>query len=147
MDFDEYVLDFFTFCVHYIFISILSSFVQDIGYIGTSSYPNNSVIAIDNIGEDSGGLFCYTDLATCCRESDSSNGAQGNWRFPNKTAVSSRSLSPHSFSRTRDNSVIILHRGILGVEPYGIYTCEIPNRNGTVQQVFFGIYTTGKGIN
>ena len=34
-------------------------------------YGNNSIVTLDEIGEDSAALFCLTNKIDCCRASDS----------------------------------------------------------------------------
>ena len=113
-------------------------------------------MTLENIGEDP--LLCLTDLAACCRGSDTNGrGALGDWFFPNGTAVPNTvigfvgggtSATPiiWKFYRTRGQSVVRMNRRIGGVD--GIYRCEIPVSLGppiVYQNVYIGVYTGSTG--
>ena len=116
-------------------------------YLHDTIYPNNSVIDLEDIGEGGAGLHCYTEVATCCRSTDNPNGhSSGQWLFPNGEVVGSRTSSrPDVFSRTRDRRSVILHRGPEATGPTGIFTCEVPDRSGATQKLYFGIYNKLEG--
>ena len=99
-------------------------------------YLNNSVITISEIGQDSDGLFCFTNSTNCCRRSDGSSGTR-DWFFPNTTTVGNSGAQPISRSRG-PGSVILLRDNTL--EPSGIYRCQISN-----SKVYFGIYPQNTG--
>ncbi len=105
------------------------------------AYPNNSIVDLSEIGLDNNSLVCYTDLITCCRGVDSTNGGGlGDWLFPNGSAVISRGISNvNMFSRNRNKQALLLHRGVNATEPSGIFTCNIPDANLQDQKVYFDI--------
>ena len=116
-----------------------------------TTYYNNSLVALEDIGEnDSAALLCVTDRTACCRPpyaGDSGN-AIGNWFFPNKTRVPSATINYTSnlqwdFYRTRGQMVVLLHRRRGGV--IGIYHCEIPNKMNVTQNLYVGVYTDNTG--
>ena len=117
------------------------------GYLGNVSYCNNSVVYLNDIGLDDNALFCYTNLRTCCRSVDNPNGgSQGSWRFPEGKNVGSLNRADNNvFTRNRNERALVLHRGINGAVPTGIFTCVIPDSNNRVQQVYFGIYDFDEG--
>ena len=101
-------------------------------------YQNNSIVILEDIGEDVDALLCITNLTACCRASD----AAGNWFFPNETKVPS-SDRQWDFHRTRGQSVVLLHRRRGGAE--GIYRCEIPDTLGFTQTIYIGVYSASTG--
>ncbi len=116
-------------------------------------YSNNSVVPLQDIGEgteylnrDNGNaaLFCITNLVSCCRGAD--GGSAGEWYLPGETVpvVDINGASPSvDFTRSRGPSAVLLHRMNSGIEPTGVYTCEVPDENGVVQQLYIGV---GLGI-
>ena len=101
-----------------------------------TTYQNNSIVTLDDIGEGDDTLLCVTDLTTCCQPSNV-NGTLGNWFFPNGTRVPS-SGSKWDFHRTRGQSVVRLQRRRGGEE--GIYQCMIPDAMNVTQTVYIGVY-------
>ena len=51
-------------------------------YLNGELYPNNSVVAMANIGEDTDALFCLTDSVNCCRSDDTGSVERGLWVLP-----------------------------------------------------------------
>ncbi len=102
-------------------------------------FPNNSVINISDIGEDSDALYCFTDESRCCRSQD--NFLQGirDWYFPDGNPV--RNKTANTLSATRGPRSVILHRDNVLV-PNGIYRCQIYDEN-----TYVGIYSNSEGIN
>ena len=99
-------------------------------------YPNNSIITIKDIGQDSDGLFCFTSATNCCRYLDGSSVIH-DWHFPNDSRVENKDTRP--ISRSRGPRCIILHHDNI-FKPSGIYRCQIHNTN-----VYFGIYLPNIG--
>ena len=99
-------------------------------------YQNNSVVALENIGEGDDALRCITDQRNCCRPPYTR--AIGNWFFPDGSRVPS-SGSMWDFYRTRGASVVLLHRRRGGED--GIYRCELPDSLNVIQTIFIGVYT------
>ena len=121
-----------------------------------TTYQNNSLVSLEDIG-DSGvnGLLCETDLADCCRTSDTPPGypSLGDWFFPNGTAVPNTVIDIINgvniiwkFYRNRDHRMVRMNRRRGGVD--GIYHCEIPVSLGppiVYQNIYIGVYTTSTG--
>ena len=105
-----------------------------------TTYQNNSLVTLEDIGEGRNALFCQTDSTACCRSPYSSS--IGNWFFPNGTRIPS-SGSQWDFHRTRGGSVILLHRRRGGVT--GIYHCVIPDAMNVFQTITIGVYSAGTG--
>ena len=127
----------------------ISSFpgAAEVGFsLNGTTYQNNSIVMLENIGEGSDSLSCITDLRNCCRPADHVPRAFGNWFFPNLTRVPS-SGSHWDYHRTRGQSVVRLQRRRGGED--GIYRCDIPGAAGVVQTLYIGVYSkdTGKPLN
>ena len=106
-----------------------------------TTYQNNSLVTLEEIGEGDGALLCVTDLTACCRPPYSSN-AIGNWFFPNGTRVPASSTQ-WDIHRTRGASAILLHRRRGGVT--GIYCCNLPDAMNVVQTIYIGVYSASTG--
>ena len=103
-----------------------------------TTYQNNSIVTLEDIGEGSDALLCLTDLTACCRHGSTSGSSLGNWFFPNETRVPS-SNNQSDFHRTRGQSVVLLQRRRGGVN--GIYRCEIPGAMNVIQTIYIGVYS------
>ena len=104
-------------------------------------YQNNSLMALEDIGEGDDALLCLTDQIACCRRPYTLL-PLGNWFFPNGTRVPSIN-NQWDFHRTRGQMVVRLHRRRGRVT--GIYSCEIPDAMNVNQIIYIGVYTTGTG--
>ena len=109
-----------------------------------TTYQNNSIVTLEDIGEGSDALFCMTDVTDCCQPH--LGRALGNWFFPNGTRVPS-SGNQWDFHRTRGQSVVRLQRRRGGAD--GIYHCVIPvpqsDAEDVNQTIFIGVYTASTG--
>ncbi len=106
-----------------------------LGFLLTGSlYSTNSAIDLASIGADRNALRCLTPLTLCC-----STSSLGSWRYPDRAFVQSRSEGG-SISRSRGPSSVILHRTNNAMSPTGVYTCEIPDANGTIKQLDVYLY-------
>jgi len=113
-----------------------------------TTYQNNSLVTLEDIGEDNDALLCTTDLTACCRPPYTGEMGPdiGNWFFPNGTRVPNgddniTSALLWDFYRTSSHSMILLNRRRGGVN--GIYRCEIPDALGVTQTIYIET-TTGK---
>ena len=91
---------------------------------------------MNDIGQDSDGLFCFTNATNCCRSIDGYS-VRRDWYFPNNSRVENKDMRP--ISRSRGPKSIILHRNNT-FEPSGIYRCQINDSN-----VYYGIYLPNTG--
>ena len=110
-----------------------------------TTYQNNSIVSLDEIGEGKyTALLCATNFTACCRASyTGENGpGLGNWYFPNGSEVLSSGTNRDIY-RTRGKMVVYLNRRRGGVE--GIYRCEIPDSTNVTQTIYIGVYTGGTG--
>ena len=124
----------------------------DIVVLNGAIIPNHGFVLLNNIGEPRESLLCLTDLAACCRSSDTLlRRPLGNWFFPNGTEVPKFSFQINNqpplmmwdFYRNRGPSVVRLHRRRGGMT--GIYRCVIPDATGVDQTMYIGLYTADTG--
>ena len=106
-------------------------------------YPNNSAVALADIGEDLLALYCLTNLTTCC--TDAEGGVAGEWFLPGQTqaviGVDAQGADSAVFTAARAPSAVLLnHRNNAG-GPTGIFTCRIPDGNGQVRTAYIGVDT------
>ena len=103
-------------------------------------FQNNSIVTLEDIGEEETALHCMTNLTACCKLE---NGMVfGSWFFPNETRVPSQGYQ-WDFYRTRDRMVIRLDRRRGGED--GIYHCKIPDAMNVTQTIYIGVYTASSG--
>ena len=109
-----------------------------------TTYCNNSIVILEDIGEGGDALLCKTDLTACCRSSDTGSNMSvlGNWFFPNGTRVPS-SGNNWDFHRTRGQMMVHLQRRRGGAE--GIYHCVIPDTMNVTQTIYIGVYSASTG--
>ena len=106
-----------------------------------TTYQNNSLVTLEDIGEGDGALLCVTDLTACCQPAYTDRigpFATGNWWFPNGTRVLASAVQ-WDFHRTRGQSVVLLQRR-RGREE-GIYHCTIPDAMNVIQTIYIGVYS------
>ena len=109
-----------------------------------TTYQNNSIVALEDIGDGDDALLCITSLVTCCQPpyTGEMGAALGNWFFPNGTRVPSSGLQ-WDFHRTRGHKKVLLHRRRGGAE--GIYHCVIPDAMNITQTIYIGVYSISRG--
>ena len=106
-----------------------------------TTYQNNSIVMMENIGEDDDALLCVTNRT----ETNSSivNGSVfGDWFFPNGSRVPSSGRQWDIYSN-RGQMVVRMHRRRGGEE--GIYRCEIPDAMNVTQTIYIGVYSASTG--
>ena len=133
-------LDRSKFSVHnhpHIPISYFLLFAGDVWFsLNGTTYQNNSLVNLEDIGDGDAALLCMTNL-TGVNES-----VRGNWYFPNETGV----FSTHNDSEiygTRSQMMLRLNRRKGGVE--GIYHCKIFDAMNVTQAIYIGVYNTSTG--
>ena len=110
-----------------------------------TTYLNNSLVTLEDIGEGDDALRCVTDLTACCRPPYTSEMGPvflGHLFFPNGSRLPS-SGAQWDFHRTRGQSAILLHRRRGGVN--GIYICVVPNAMNVTQTIYIGVYSASTG--
>ena len=103
-----------------------------------TTYQNNSIVALEDIGEGDDALLCVTNQITCC-----GLGFMwlytNTWFFPNGTGVPSIG----DFYRSRGQMSVHLNRRRGGVE--GIFRCEILDSMNVIQTIYIGVYIASTG--
>ena len=108
-----------------------------------TTYQNNSLVTLEDIGEWDYSLLCLTDLTACCRPPYTGYWRPvRNWFFPNGTRVPSPG-EPWDVYRSRGWMVVHLHHRRGGVT--GIYSCVIPDATNVTQTIYIGVYTASTG--
>ena len=103
-----------------------------------TTYQNNSVVALEGIGEGDDALICVTDNTACCGRAQSPGyNILGDWYYPNGTGVVNTG-ERWEFYRNRGRSVVRLHRRRGGVT--GIYRCVIPDTAGVNQTLYIELH-------
>ena len=101
-----------------------------------TTYQNNSIVTMEDIGEGNEALHCMTNLTGV-------NGSvRGDWYFPDGTGVLSTNDGSEIY-RTRGQMVVCMNRRRGGEE--GIYHCEIPVSMDVNQTIYIGVYSTSSG--
>ena len=113
-----------------------------------TTYQNNSIVTLENIGVGDDALLCITNQTACCQRSyiGSNMSVLGNWYFPNGTRVPSRTTNSgekRDFYRTRGHMVVRMQRRRSGEE--GIYRCVIPDSMNVTQTIYIGVYSASTG--
>ena len=106
-----------------------------------TTYQNNSIVILEDIGESDDALLCITNQTACCQYPYQMV-VLGNWFFPNRTRVRSSGIQSDIY-RSRGQMVVLLNRKRGGVE--GIYRCEIPDSFGFTQTLYIGVYSASTG--
>ena len=109
-----------------------------------TTYQNNSLVTLEDIGEKNASLLCMTNFTACCRPPyTGENGSSlGNWFFPNETRVFSNNYSSDLY-RDRGQMVVRMNRRGDGEE--GIYYCEMPDSMNVNQTIYIGVYNRNSG--
>ena len=103
-----------------------------------TTYQNNSLVTLEDIGVGDNALLCMTDNTACCgRAQVPGQGILGGWYYPNGTQVVNMG-DGWEFYRNRGQSVVRLHRRRGGVP--GIYRCVIPDTAGVNQTIYIEVY-------
>ena len=96
---------------------------------------NNSQVLISEIGKgDNEALLCITDFHNF-NNNINDNLEVGNWYFPNKSLVETSG----DIYISRERGVVRLHRTKNVTTPTGMFRCEIPDANGTFQNIIVDI--------
>ena len=118
-----------------------------------TTYQNNSIVTLTDIGENHTALLCKTYFTACCQQPETDETGEtwfvsGNWFFPNETRVPSDVVNKTinliwDFYRDRDQSMVSMNRRRGGEE--GIYRCKIPDLTNVTQTIYIGVYTANTG--
>ena len=100
-------------------------------------YGNNSVVSLNEIGEESKALFCLTNNTNCCRSQQYRRVSE--WFFPNSTQVLPQFMNG-SIYRDRGHSNIRLHRRNNAMSPNGIFRCDILGADENNYSIYIGVH-------
>ena len=108
-------------------------------------YGNNSIVTLDEIGEDSAALFCLTNKTDCCRMKDTAAGVGGigEWFFPNGNQVNNNGSGDNIYTFRGPSFVRLQRRN--NAQTTGVFRCEVPDASGTNQQLYIGVYPMDSG--
>ena len=107
---------------------------------GVTSF-NNSVVLLEDIDSESP-LTCTTTHTSCCTGGDD---MQGKFFYPDGSPVqtqSQASSSSQSFYITQNQGSISLIRQDGDPPPLGSYRCEVPDGEGSLQNLYIRIGET-----
>ena len=108
-----------------------------------TTYQNNSLVTLEDIGEVDNALLCVTDQPACCLHYTRYWALVfGNWFFPNGSRIPSFGRQWNIY-RNRGQMVVNMHRRRGGVT--GIYCCMIPDAMNVTQTIYIGVYTADAG--
>ena len=107
---------------HY-FPTVLQFFLED------KIYPNNSVVALINIGEGRDSLFCLNNSDIEEHEDP--------WIFPNESSVSNDST--RGFYTNISHNAVLLNCRSNAVGPTGLFTCRVLDGNGVYRKIYIGV--------
>ena len=134
---------------HSILMTVVSFFLFFSGtgagvrfWLRGTTYQNNSLVTLEEIGEWEDALFCVTGQTGCCRPPYYTGSGLGHWFFPNGSRIPS-SWGQWDFYRTRGQLMVNMHRRRGGVT--GIYSCEIPDARNVILTIYIGVYTADTG--
>ena len=122
-------------------VSLLPSGTVSFWLKGTT-YQNNSLVSLEDIGEGDDALQCLTNLTACCWL-PYTRSALGNWFYSNGTRVPS-SGRRWDFHRTRGHMRVRLQRRRGGEE--GVYSSVIPDAMNVTQTIYIGVYSANNGV-
>ena len=113
---------------------------------GPNQESNNTLITVEDIGEEEMALFCSTGRKDCCvNESD----IHGNWFLPNGSKVLAITNTHFEASYvTWGNQTVGLNRVINNNShelPSGVYHCEMMDKNSITYHLYVGIYHENEG--
>ena len=114
----------------------------DIGFfLNGTLYPNNSVVALSDIGEGFSALYCLTNYIFCCTEAD--GGSAGEWFLPGQDQpvinADSRSADSADFVTSRASGAVLLNSRMNSTGPTGVFTCRIPDGSGQIRTAYVEI--------
>ena len=105
-----------------------------------TTYSNNSVVSITDIGEGDDALLCQTNNTQCCRARDNPNRVGfGQWFFPNGDEVMHVNDGAGDFYRNRHVSIVRLNRRNDALSPTGCYRCKLLDASGVNQTIYVNI--------
>lgn len=96
---------------------------------------NNSIVSLSKIGRGKNALLCKTKRKDCCGTRPNHF---GEYYYPNGIKVPTAKLW-QGFFRNRGEKVIRLNQRGGVTSPKGKYRCEIPDANGSMQNIYINL--------
>ena len=92
------------------------------------SYPNNSVLSLNDIGDTSTGsaIICTTNGSPCCKTPPN---RFGEWYYPDGSMVPNNATGKDFYRGRGDNQTIQLNRRNNAQSPTGSFCCELPDNS------------------
>ena len=104
--------------------------------LGGTTYPNNTIVLLEDIGEGDNALLCVSNNTHCCVASST---FRGEFYYPNGTMLPIKNVG-HSVYRNREASFIRFNRRGNAVNlPLGRYRCDIIDATGAKQSLYINI--------
>ena len=100
--------------------------------LGGYVYQNNSILPIQEVGENENALYCRTNKKDCCSTEPNRS---GDFYYPNRVRVPIAKFQ-HGFYRNRGERIVRLNRREGITSPTGQYRCEIPNANNVMVKIY-----------
>jgi len=108
--------------------------------LNSMTLENNSIVTMRDIGNDSEALVCSTSYTPCCTSANN----ETQWYFPNGSQVLNNPALPYQRNRRRFPGRVLLNRNSESTI-MGIFHCDVPDANDTLQSLYVGIYTSTTG--
>ena len=98
------------------------------------SYPNNSVLLLNDIGDTSTGsaILCTTNRSPCCNTLPN---RLGFWYYPDGSVVPNNAAGEDFYRGRGDNQTIYLSRRNNAQSPSGSFCCELPDNSGVTHKL------------
>ena len=126
-------------------ISFLSAEDKPVFLFRGTTYRNNSLVTLEDLGGGDDALHCITNDTDCCRHpfiKEFERSSYGNWFYPNDTRVQSEDVQ-WDFYRDRSLSIVHMFRRRGG--DIGIYCCQLPYVTNDTAYLYIGVYTETTG--
>ncbi len=99
--------------------------------------PNNSMVTVDDIGEDLESVICFTNEEDCCVSNDGNH-----WYFPDDTVVPS--MASDVYGRSGPSTVSLNRMSGAGISD-GLFRCVVIDMAGNNQTLYLGVYSNTTG--
>ena len=104
-------------------------------------YPNNSILNIEDIGEDDHALACQTDRRPCCF---SSKYRTGEWYYPNGTTVPIQGENASFYRNRNDEGQVLLNRQNHETDySAGLFCCVLPDASNRIHTLYIALLSIG----
>ena len=126
-------------------VSFLSAGDKPVFLFRGTTYQNNSLVTLEDLGGGDDALHCITNDTDCCRHpfiKEFERSSYGNWFYPNDTRVQSEDVQ-WDFYRDRSLSIVHMFRRRGG--DIGIYRCQLPYVTNDTAYLYIGVYTETTG--